>query len=100
MQLFVIFAVLTFAAGVSLASALGPEPDAAGQPVLVLAPPWGQGAAAIVAATGGRVVGPVTAPFGALAVFAVPRPGPGLRARGAWSVHDAGVLASFCGASS
>ncbi|EPX78480.1 hypothetical protein [Salipiger mucosus] len=96
-DLVTIASVLLFGAGLTLASALGPAPSAAGRPVLVVAPPWGPGAPAIVALAGGRILGPVEAPFGVLAVFDDPRPAERLLALGAWTACDARAMASLCG---
>ena len=86
--------------GSSLVAALGPEVRTPGVPVLVVAPPWGQAAAALVLAAGGQPVGPPAAPFGTLAVFDQPVPLERLAALGAWTVRDARTLASLCGVSS
>ncbi|MBN8189243.1 hypothetical protein JF540_21380 [Salipiger thiooxidans] len=83
--------------GMALASALGPAPGAAGGPVLVIAPPWAGTAADLVRRAGGAPVGPVTAPFGALAVFDSAAPVDRLLALGAWTVRDARGIASLCG---
>ncbi len=69
-------------------------PARAGQPALVVAPPWGLGADGIIAAAGGRAIGPVAAPLARLAVLDSPGRA---RAAGAWAVLDAGALASLCG---
>jgi hypothetical protein len=77
-----------------------PAPGAAG-PLLVVAPPW-RDADALLAAAGGRPVGPAVAPLGRLAADAAPhRPRPfvaRLRAAGALLALDAGALARLCGA--
>ncbi|MBR9840786.1 MAG: hypothetical protein GYB50_23265 [Rhodobacteraceae bacterium] len=84
--------------GMALASALGPAaPGAASGPVLVIAPPWAGTAAELVRRAGGAPVGPVTAPFGALAVFDSAAPVDRLLALGAWTVRDARSIASLCG---
>ncbi|GGB11783.1 hypothetical protein [Allosediminivita pacifica] len=84
------------AAGVALGSA----PAEAGKPVLVVAPPWSDGAVAISIAAGGRPVGPYAAAFGALAVFDGTVPVPVLMARGAWAVRGGEALAAICGVTS
>ncbi len=82
--------------GVTLASALGPAPRE-GAPVLVIAPPWSDGAGSMIAKAGGRAIGPGAASFGALAVFDGAAPVTQRRALGAWSVRDARAMASLCG---
>ncbi|MFN3209810.1 MAG: hypothetical protein ACE369_12590 [Roseovarius sp.] len=69
-------------------------PAQPGRPALVVAPPWGGGAARIIAQAGGTPVGPVAAPMARFAVFDHPS-----RATeaGAWAVLDAAALASLCG---
>ncbi len=84
---------LLVGSGMTPASALGPAPGAAGGPVLVIAPPWAGTAADVVRRAGGAPVGPVSAPFGALAVFDSAAPVDRLLALGAWTVRDA----SLCG---
>ncbi|WP_194135347.1 hypothetical protein [Salipiger mangrovisoli] len=93
---------ITFGAG--LFAIFGSAPARDGSPdggptgvVLVIAPPWGPGAPALVARTGGRLVGPVTAPFGSFATFDGPAPADRLRALGAWGTREAGALATLCG---
>lgn len=74
-----------------------PDPSGGSGVFLVIAPPWGKGAPALVRLAGGRLVGPVSAPFGTLAAFDDPAPGARLRRLGAWATRDAGVLAALCG---
>ncbi|WP_375259643.1 hypothetical protein [Citreimonas sp.] len=77
--------------------ALRGDDAVAGAPVLVIAAPWGQGAAAIVTGAGGRPLGPVSAAFGTLATFDGAIPVADLRALGAWAVRDGTSIASICG---
>ncbi|WP_172299622.1 hypothetical protein [Pseudoruegeria sp. HB172150] len=89
-----IFPVLAVAAGpAAITFGDAPHPD---RPMLVIAAPW-HDASQIVAAAGGRIVGPQRAP---LAVFAIGDAGFADRARasGAWSVTDGTTLAAICGA--
>lgn len=83
-------------ASLGVAALPGGQP-VAGAPVLVIAPPWGPGAAAIVAAAGGMPLGPVEAAFGTLAAFDGMVPIDEMRALGAWSVRDGAALALLCG---
>ena len=76
---------------------VGPVPAGAGIPVLIVAPPWSGGAEALALATGARPLGPVRAPFGALAVYDGPVPVARLRALGAWAVRDARRVGALCG---
>ncbi|ABD55287.1 hypothetical protein [Jannaschia sp. CCS1] len=88
--------LIAFAAlPVAVLSAGHPEP---GDVALVIAPPWtaNGGAAGIVAAAGGREVGPIRAPFAVLAVFDTQ---PAARALGAWLILDGRLMAAICGAS-
>ncbi|WGW02902.1 hypothetical protein [Tropicibacter oceani] len=87
---------LVLAAGLSLRGLVGPLPQDAGLPVLVVAPPWGAGAAALVQQAGGQLVGPVQAPLGALAVFEGPVPRQRLLSLGAWMVRDGRFVATLC----
>ncbi|WP_353472186.1 hypothetical protein PVT71_12875 [Salipiger sp. H15] len=91
--------VLCIGLGAGIVATLGAVPpgDGATGVVLVIAPPWGPGAPALVRAAGGRTVGPVSAPFGTLASFDGPAPLARLGALGAWATRDAAVLASICG---
>ena len=89
--------MLSFGVLMTFAAALGPLPGRPGMPVLVIAPPWGIGAPALVQAAGGRLIGPVTAPFGALAIFDEASPEARLLALGAWAARDARAMASLCG---
>lgn len=92
-----VLSVSLAAGGVALVGG-SPVNGVAPGPVLVIAPPWGPGAAALIHGAGGRMVGPVSAPFGALASFEGAVPVARLRALGAWGVRDASALAAYCGA--
>lgn len=89
--------VLALAMVFSLISALGPAPGQAGTPVLIIAPPWGDGADTMALQAGGALVGPYQARFGALAIFDGMAPVQRLISLGAWSVRDGRVMASLCG---
>ncbi|MBS0122761.1 hypothetical protein [Thetidibacter halocola] len=89
--------VAVLIAAVPVAAALGPDARPGSGPVLVLAPPWGAGAASIVLQAGGTPLGPVSAPFGTLATFDGPDPRPVLYELGAWAVRDGSALALLCG---
>ncbi len=93
-----VFAVLPALAGLALAPALvlGAAAPREGAPVLVIAP----GAAAVVEAAGGQLVGLSRAPLAVLAAADAPGFAARLRAAGAWSVHDGERLAVLCGAGS
>ena len=93
------FAAFALAVVFSFGTILGPAPDR-DVPVLVIAPPWGAGAASIVAAAGGRPIGPVSAPFAVLAAFDETLPRARLRASGAWALRDGRGLALLCGVAS
>lgn len=88
---------LTFIAAtmaVALLAAAGAfAPPRPGQPVLIIAPPWTGGAAAILARSGGREIALQRAPLAILAVM--DRPDAALEA-GAWAVWDAAHLARLC----
>ncbi|KAA8609055.1 hypothetical protein AL036_04880 [Salipiger aestuarii] len=94
-----IVAALVCGIGSTFAAALGPMPDRAGDVVLVIAPPWSVGAAALVLRAGGQPVGPFSAPFGTLAVFDTAPPVSQLVSLGAWTVRDARFISSICGVS-
>ena len=85
-----------FAAVLVLVAPFAAFPAARQGPVLVLVPPWTD-ADALVAAAGGRVIGPARAPFAVLADG-----GAGfaerLRLNGAWAVADGAGIARLCGA--
>jgi hypothetical protein len=89
--------VAALIAAVPVAAALGHDDRPGDGLTLVLAPPWGPGAAAIVRQAGGVLVGPVSAPFGTLASFDGPDPRPVLYELGAWAVRDGSTLALLCG---
>ncbi|MCA0943011.1 hypothetical protein LCM08_25215 [Salipiger pacificus] len=91
--LFAIFGTGTAPQGALSASL----PGALSGVVLVIAPPWGHGAAALVTWAGGRQIGPVSAPFGTFASFDGPAPVDRLRELGGWGAWDAGALATICG---
>lgn len=79
-----------------LAAPFAALPAAGRGPVLVILPPW-QDAEALVAAAGGRLIGPLRAPFAVLADGAdgfAER----LRQGGAWAVTDGAGVARICGA--
>ncbi|WP_146204970.1 hypothetical protein [Meridianimarinicoccus roseus] len=63
-------------------------------PLVVVAPPWHGGPAAIVAAAGGRIVGLDQAPLSVLADGASAE---ALREAGAWFVLGSSALNFFCG---
>lgn len=90
-------AALAVAGGASVAATLGPARAEAGEPLLVIAPPWGQGAAALVKAAGGTLLGPVDAPFAVLARFDTVEAAVRLLDNGAWAVRDGRIVASICG---
>ncbi|CUH77465.1 hypothetical protein [Tropicibacter naphthalenivorans] len=85
---------ITMSVIIPFASAAPARADAL---VLVVGPPWSGGAAALVERTGGRLVGPVQAPFAALAQFDGVLPDAQLRAMGAWAVTDGQRIALICG---
>jgi hypothetical protein len=87
------FPVLALAAVPAALVAAAPPGDAG--PWVVVAPPW-RDAAALVVAAGGRDVGPLTAPLGRLATADAP----GFPVRAAalgLLVLDARALPDFCG---
>lgn len=71
-----------------------PAPDRG--PFLVTLPPWAD-AEAIVTAAGGRIIGPLEAPFAVLATADADGFARLARARGAWFVTDGAALARLCG---
>ncbi len=81
----------------AIQSLFGPFVSGAGTPVLVVAAPWGPGAARLVERGGGHLVGPGQALFGAIATFDDPDPRARLHGLGAWLVRDGTFLAAFCG---
>jgi hypothetical protein len=85
------------AVGVSITLSLLSAPARAGEPVLVLAPPWGLGVERIVQKTGGHLIGPDVARFGALAVFSGPIPVDDLTNLGSWLLADGNRIAQICG---
>ncbi|WP_094023590.1 hypothetical protein [Maliponia aquimaris] len=90
---------LIVAPAAALVASFAGVPGQAGQPVLVVAPPWAGGAAGVVARAGGRIVGPQVAPLAVFAVFEPPLPLSDLRRAGSWAVADARRLAALCGGS-
>ncbi|SDG29575.1 hypothetical protein SAMN04488245_102285 [Alloyangia pacifica] len=90
--------VLTISLGAGVFAIFGgPGGETAAGVVLVIAPPWGLGAPALVIEAGGRQIGPASAPFGTFATFEGPAPVARLRALGAWATRDARALATICG---
>ncbi|MDJ0820979.1 MAG: hypothetical protein QNJ09_04095 [Paracoccaceae bacterium] len=89
--------MLVMVFGLSVATLLGPAEPMPGRPVLVIAPPWGGDASAIVTAAGGQLIGPVQAPLAALALFDGAVPVEDMRLGGAWGVRDGAVIARICG---
>ncbi|WP_176439069.1 hypothetical protein [Puniceibacterium sediminis] len=79
-----------------ISASLGSDIPVVGKPVLVVAPPWDGGAAAIVRAVGGVAVGPVAAPFAMFAVFEHKGFAEAALKAGAWTLRDAGALSAFC----
>lgn len=90
-------AALVVAPAAALVASFAGAPGQAGQPVLVVAPPWAGGAAGVVTRAGGRVIGPEVAPMAVFAVFDAPFPLSDLRLAGSWAVADARRLAALCG---
>lgn len=88
-SLIVIFPLL--AMPVALGALQAPRP---GEPVLVVAAPWSDGAGEVVARASGREIYPVRAPMAALAIFEDPTL---LNAAGAWLVLDGRRIAELCG---
>ncbi|MEC9432582.1 MAG: hypothetical protein VYD87_06730 [Pseudomonadota bacterium] len=84
-------------AGLAAAPGAGGAADASGGPVLAVAPPW-RDLDAIADRAGGRLVGPVQAPFAAFAAGDAPGFDDRLVAAGAWLVLDAKRLVQLCGA--
>ena len=87
--------LLTGLSGPLLALAASPAPEDAGLRLVVHAP-WTD-ATALAAETRVRMVGPVSAPFGFLALSEGPSQDHQLRKYGAWAVLDGRRLAQFCG---
>lgn len=75
---------------------LSAAPPRAGAPVLVIAAPW-RDAGAIIAAAGGAVLGPQTAPLATIATSDRPDFAARLRRSGAFAVLDGTRLAAICG---
>ena len=93
----IIFAALCVTLVAPFGAALTLPPQA-GQPVLVVVPPW-QDAARMIDDAGGNEIGPFTAPFARLAISDDPRFAESLRALGSWAVRDGATLARLCGVS-
>ena len=88
-------AVICAAIGASLLAAAGAfAPARAGAPVLVIAPPWAGGAAAVLDQVGGQEIAPIRAPFAVMGILDNPAEA---RRAGAWAVWDASALAQLCG---
>lgn len=89
--------VVLFVAGIGTlgVSAFGAVLPAAGEagPHLVIAPPWGGGAEARILRAGGAVVGPISAPFAAVATETTPE---ALRLAGVWAVTGLPDPSIFC----
>lgn len=85
---------LTLAAPLGGLFASPPKP---GSPMLVLLPPWADGDA-VVAAAGGQVIGPISAPFAVIAYGRASDFVDKLHRGGALIVSDATLLANLCGA--
>ncbi|SDZ98774.1 hypothetical protein [Rubrimonas cliftonensis] len=88
---FTLATVVVGPAALALSAPLGPV----GGPVLVIAPPWLDAAAAAEAA-GGRIIALREAPLATLAVFGSPDFAPRLRAAGAFAANGL-VVAELCG---
>lgn len=96
-QLAIVLALIASLTVAPLCAVLA-APVAAG-PVLVVVPPWADGAA-VVGASGGRLIGPGgRAPFALLAAYPSPAAARSARAHGAWAVFGGAVLAALCGVS-
>lgn len=67
-------------------------------PVLVILSPWAE-ADRLLAASGGRPLGPRRAPFAILASFPTPAAAAAARDHGAWAVFGGAALATLCGVS-
>ena len=90
---------IVVAMALSGAAALGLDrAPAPGAPVLVVAPPWGGGAAEVVRRAGGREISPARAPFAVLAVLDGADAARAMRSAGAWFVLDAARVARLCDA--
>lgn len=91
--------VLTFLGTLAVAplSAVLAAPVSEG-PVLLILPPWAD-AGALLAASGGRALGPTRAPFALLAAYPSPAAARGARTHGAWAVLGGSALALLCGVS-
>lgn len=89
---------LLTALGLGLVATVDALPPQPGQPVLVLAAPWGIPAEVIVQQAGGRSISPwATHSMAALAAFDGDIPITTLRDRGVWTVMDGNRIAQLCG---
>lgn len=93
MALLVATVLITLSAmPMALLATTRPEP---GGVALVIVPPWAPGGASgVVAAAGGREIGPMRAPFAVLAVFNGHDMG---MSHGAWAILDGRLIAAICG---
>jgi len=73
----------------------GPVDEA--EPVLVIAPPWGDPALVVVARAGGHLLGPQDTTFATLAFSDVPDFPDRLRRSGAMAVLSGTRIAALCG---
>ncbi|QDC09013.1 hypothetical protein FHY55_07035 [Oceanicola sp. D3] len=91
--------VLTFIGTIAITpvAAILAAPVADG-PVLIVLPPWAD-AEAVLAASGGRLIGPTRAPFAMLAAYPSPTAARSAPGHGAWAVFNGGAIALLCGAS-
>ncbi|TGD67613.1 hypothetical protein EYC08_02845 [Tabrizicola sp. WMC-M-20] len=96
MQKILIVATLCVGVFAPVANLLAGPPQVS-VPALVILPPW-LDAGLLVLASGGRVIGPETAPFARFVVSDDPGFFPRLVEAGAWWVFDGQRLASLCGA--
>lgn len=94
MRRFLIFAGLSLGFLAPFGAALARPPN--GPIALVIAPPW-MDTAGIIAAYGGRLIGPFQSPFAVLAESADPEFSNNLLASGIWAVRDGSVVAQLCG---
>ncbi len=79
-----------------MAVSADPQP---GLPVLVILAPWAD-PDTIISRAGGQRIGPLTAPFAALAHSEDPSFAAHLQTLGVWAVRDASRLTQMCGVSS
>ncbi|WP_425070237.1 hypothetical protein [Sagittula sp. S175] len=89
---------LVVAMGFSLALTASALPPRAGQPVMVIAWPWGTAAEHVVRATGGAPISPwQPRHMAALAMFSGDIPLDELHRLGVWAVLDGKRVAEICG---